>query len=173
FLGGQTSFFKITTDHRYYRQLGGEVVLASAIRLGFEEGLRGNRAREIISFERFRAGGSTTVRGYKERSLGPVDESGNHRGDVLLILNTELRFPIYKFIGGVLFFDVGNVWDKLSAIDESPLYSAVGLGVRVDTPLGPARLDFGIPFRKGFDDFDAPSRRRFEALVYLELGHAF
>ncbi|MCZ6678433.1 MAG: BamA/TamA family outer membrane protein, partial [Candidatus Poribacteria bacterium] len=47
FLGGQTSFFKITTDHRYYRQLGGEVVLASAIRLGFEEGLRGNRAREI------------------------------------------------------------------------------------------------------------------------------
>jgi outer membrane protein insertion porin family len=162
FLEGETSFFKFTTDHRYYWQLRRDLVLVNAIRLGFEEGLRGNREQEIISFERFRAGGSTTVRGYRERSLGPIDEAGNHRGDVLFIFNTELRFPIYKFIGGVLFFDTGNVWNKLSDIDDSPLHSAVGAGLRADTPVGPARFDFGIPLRRGFDS-------RF----YLELGHAF
>ena len=97
FLRGKTSFFKFTTDHRYYWQFRGNTVLASAIRFGYEKGLRGNRQREIISFERFYAGGSNTVRGYPERGLGPEDEFGNHRGDVLFILNTELRFPIYKF----------------------------------------------------------------------------
>ena len=163
FLGGQTSFFKFTTDHRYYRPLGGNIVLASAIRLGFEEGLRSNRDRAIISFERFRAGGSTTVRGYEERSLGPLDEFGNHRGDVLFILNTELRVPIYKFIGGVVFFDTGNVWDKLSRIDDSPLHSAVGLGLRADTPLGPARFDFAAPLRKGSEP----------QIYWIQLGHAF
>jgi len=163
FLGGKTSFTKFTADNRLYRQIGG-MVFAGALRLGYAQGLRSNRKRAIASFERFRAGGSTTVRGYKERSLGPVDESGNHRGDVRLILNTELRFPIYKRVGGVLFFDAGNVWNDLSGIkDASPLlHSSVGIGVRVNTPLGPARIDYGFPLVTG------NSWR-----VYFELGHAF
>ena len=184
FLKGRTSFFKFTTDHRYYwqfwkdaaltsrptpprrlqwlRQFWADAVLAGAIRLGYEKGLRGNRDREIISFERFYAGGSTTVRGYPERGLGPEDEFGNHRGDVLLILNTELRFPIYRFIGGALFLDVGNVWNKFSDVKEGLPRAAMGLGVRVDTPLGPARVDVGLPLMK------EP-----KPIFYLQLGQAF
>ena len=162
FLKGQTSFFKFTTDHRYYRQLRGDTVLASAVRLGFEKGLRGNREREIISFERFYAGGSNTVRGYPERGLGPEDEFGNHRGDVLFILNTELRIPIYKFIGGALFLDTGNVWNKFSDIKDVLPRVAIGSGVRLDTPLGPARVDIGVPLM-----------REFKPLFYLQLGQAF
>ena len=162
FLKGKTSFFKFTTDHRYYRQFRGNTVLASAIRLGYEKGLRGNRDREIISFERFYAGGSTTVRGYPERGLGPEDEFGNHRGDVLFILNVELRFPIYKFIGGALFLDTGSVWNKFSDIQEVPPRLATGMGVRFDTPLGPARVDVGVPLM-----------REFNPLFYLQLGQAF
>jgi outer membrane translocation and assembly module TamA len=82
---------------------------------------------------------------------------------VLFILNTELRVPIYKFIGGVVFFDTGNVWDKLSRIDDSPLHSAVGLGLRADTPLGPARFDFAAPLRKGSEP----------QIYWIQLGHAF
>ena len=162
FLKGKTSFFKFTTDHRYYRQFRGNTVLASAIRLGYEKGLRGNRDREIISFERFYAGGSTTVRGYPERGLGPEDEFGNHRGDVLFILNVELRFPIYKFIGGALFLDTGSVWNKFSDIQEVPPRLATGMGVRFDTPLGPARVDVGVPLM-----------RELKPLFYLQLGQAF
>ena len=162
FLKGQTSFFKFTTDHRYYWQFWGDAVLASAIRLGYEKGLRGNRDRQIISFERFYAGGSNTVRGYPERSLGPEDEFGNHRGDVLFILNTELRFPIYRFIGGALFLDTGNVWDKFSDIQGDLPRIAIGSGVRLDTPLGPARVDIGLPVME-----------EFKPILYLQLGQAF
>ena len=162
FLKGQTSFFKFTTDHRYYWQFRGEAVLVGAIRFGYEKGLRRNRDREIISFERFYAGGSTTVRGYPERGLGPEDEFGNHRGDVLFIFNTELRFPIYKFIGGALFLDTGNVWNKFSDIKEVFPRVAIGSGVRLGTPLGPARVDIGVPLMK-----------EFKPLFYLQLGQAF
>ena len=162
FLRGKTSFFKFTTDHRYYRQLWGDAVLASAMRFGYEKGLRGNREREIISFERFYAGGSNTVRGYPERGLGPEDEFGNHRGDVLFILNTEFRFPIYKFIGGALFVDTGNVWNKFSDIQEILPRVAMGSGLRLDTPLGPARVDIGVPVV-----------REFKPLFYVQLGQAF
>ena len=162
FLRGETSFFKFTTDNRCYWSFHGNSVLASAIRLGYEKGLRGNRDREIISFERFYAGGSTTVRGYPERGLGPTDEFGNHRGDVLFILNIELRFPIYKFIGGTLFCDTGNVWNKFSDIKGVLPRTAIGLGLRAETPLGPARIDVGLPLMEEFTP-------RF----YLQLGQAF
>ena len=162
FLKGKTSFFKFTTDHRYYRPIRGDTILASAIRFGYEKGLRGNRQREIISFERFYAGGSTTVRGYPERGLGPEDEFGNHRGDVLFVLNTELRFPIYRFVGGALFWDTGNVWNKFSDIREVLPRTAIGLGLRLDTPLGPARVDVGLPLME-----------EFKPLFYLQLGQAF
>ncbi len=162
FLKGETSFFKFTTDHRYYWQFWGDTVLTGAIRFGYERGLRGNRDEDIISFERFYAGGSTTVRGYEERGLGPEDEFGNNRGDVVFIFNTELRFPIYKFIGSVMFFDTGNVWNELSDIDDALPRSAVGLGVRLDTPLGPARFDVG-----------APLTGKFKPRFYLQLGQAF
>ena len=162
FLKGRTSFFKFTTDHRYYWQFWQDTVLASAIRLGYEKGLRGNRDREIISFERFYAGGSTTVRGYPERGLGPEDEFGNHRGDVLFILNTELRFPIYRFIGGALFLDAGNVWNKFSDVKEVLPQTAMGLGLRIDTLLGPVRVDVGLPLMT-----------EFKPIFYLQLGQAF
>ena len=162
FLGGETRFLKFTTDNRYYKQIR-KVVFANALRLGW---LRPNRAQEVadlLSFERFWAGGSTTVRGYDERSLGP-GESDNPRGDVLFIFNTELRFPIYKFVGGALFFDTGNVWDKLklSEVKDNLPRSAIGVGLRIETPLGPARLDSGFQLTEKF-----PRR------IHIELGHAF
>ena len=73
FLQGETGFIKTTTDTRHYQKLIGGLVLATALRLGVTTGLRSNRRAELISFERFWAGGGTTVRGYAERSLGPME----------------------------------------------------------------------------------------------------
>ena len=163
FIGGQTSFFKLTGDNRFYSRIG-DTVLVNALRLGYTRGLRSNREREIVSFERFRAGGATTVRGYRDRSLGPLDDtlSNTHRGDVLFIYNIEWRFPLYRLVGGTLFFDTGNVWDNLGAIDTDPLHSAIGVGVRVDTPLGPLRFDYGVPLIGG----ESPQ-------INIGLGQAF
>ena len=175
FLQGETSFIKMTTDTRYYRKLvglfpvtGGDtgLVLATALRLGVTTGLHSNRRAELISFERFWAGGGTTVRGYAERSLGPEDRTGIHRGDVQFIFNTELRFPIYWLLRGALFFDTGNVWGSLEAIDTSaPLPSSVGAGIYLDLGALTAGVDYAIPF---VSVPTADTRR-----VHLRLGGTF
>ena len=146
FLQGETSFVKTTTDTRYYQKLVGGLVLATALRLGVTTGLHSNRSAELISFERFWAGGSTTVRGYAERSLGPEDRAGIHRGDVQFIFNTELRFPIYSLLRGALFFDTGNVWGSLEDIGASVrLPSSVGAGIYLDLGALTAGIDYAIP----------------------------
>ncbi len=145
-LQGETSFIKTTTDTRYYQKLIGSLVLATAVRCGITTSLRSNRRAELISFERFWAGGGTTVRGYTERSLGPETISGIHRGDVQFIFNTELRFPIYSMIRGAFFFDAGNVWDSLADIETlTRLPSAVGAGLYLDFGALTVGLDYAIP----------------------------
>jgi len=146
FLQGETSFIKTTTDTRYYQELTGGLVLATAVRLGITTGLSSNRGAELISFERFWAGGGTTVRGYAERSLGPEDSTGIHRGNVQFIFNTELRFPIYWMVRGAFFFDTGNVWNSLEDIDPTaPLPSSVGVGLYLDLGALTAGIDYAIP----------------------------
>ena len=146
FLQGGTSFIKTTTDTRYYQKLIGSLVLATAVRCGITTGLHSNRSAELISFERFWAGGSTTVRGYAERSLGPEDITGTYRGDVQFIFNTELRFPIYSVVRGAFFFDAGNVWNSLEDIERlTHLPSAVGAGLYLDFGALTVGLDYAIP----------------------------
>ena len=145
-LQGETSFIKTTTDTRYYQELIGGLVLATAVRFGITTGFRSNRRAELISFERFWAGGGTTVRGYAERSLGPEDSTGIHRGDVQFIFNTELRFPIYWIVRGAFFFDTGNVWDSLEDINTTAvLPSSVGAGLYLDLGALTAGIDYAIP----------------------------
>ena len=154
FLQGETGFIKSTFDVRGYRELVKDgLTVATALRLGVTNGLRRNRDTELISFERFWAGGSSTVRGYAERSLGPLDSAGNHRGDVQFIFNTELRFPIYKPIRGVLFFDTGTVWRSLKTFAENlpgdgeKLPAAVGIGIRLKWGAFTGGADYAVLVR--------------------------
>ena len=165
-LQGETGFIKTTTDTRYYQELVGGLVLATALRVGVTTGLRSNQRAELISFERFWAGGSTTVRGYAERSLGPEDRAGIHRGDVQFIFNTELRFPIYSALRGAVFLDTGNVWGALEDVDTAVrLPSSVGAGVYLDLGALTAGVDYAIPF--GYAPTTDTNR------VHLRLGSTF
>ena len=168
FLQGGTSFIKTTTDTRYYQKLIGSLVLATAVRCGITTSLRSNRSAELISFERFWAGGSTTVRGYAERSLGPEDITGTYRGDVQFIFNTELRFPIYSVVRGAFFFDAGNVWDSLTDIERSltRLPSAIGAGLHLDFDALTVGLDYAFPL---VSVPSSPDTRR----AHLRLGSTF
>lgn len=168
FLRGETSFIKTTTDTRYYQKLIGGLVVATAVRFGVTTGLRSNRRAELISFERFWAGGGTTVRGYAERSLGPKDSTGIHRGDVQFIFNTELRFPIYRIVRGALFFDAGNVWGALEDIETTePLPSSVGAGLYLDLGALTAGIDYAVPLVSVPGALD-PNRA-----VHLRVGSTF
>jgi outer membrane translocation and assembly module TamA len=112
--------------------------------------------KEVPPDERFYAGGANTVRGVEERSLGHRDATGNPLGgEALLLFNMELRRPVWRRLGGSLFYDVGQVWEEPRAARFDQLTSAVGLELWYDTPVGPLRVSHGVPvsadatFKKG------------------------
>ncbi|MDI9412061.1 MAG: BamA/TamA family outer membrane protein, partial [Bacillota bacterium] len=88
--------------------------------------------------EKFKIGGADTLRGY---SYG--DEAFDLIGDHMFVMNGEFRFPIVEKITGVLFTDWGTTWNNEDSFSISNLKNSYGLGVRLDTPLGLLRLDYG------------------------------
>ncbi len=117
-------------------------VYAGGVRLGLAKGLGG---QDVVSFERFFAGGGTTLRGYDQNRLGPVDFFGDPAGgEAVFIANNEIRFPLVHFFDGVGFLDMGNVYRKMSDFDLSEVRKSAGFGLRVRTPFLLLRLDYGF-----------------------------
>jgi outer membrane protein assembly factor BamA len=162
-LGSDISFLKGFLQHYQFVRIGERLVFASAVRTGLARTFEG---QDLIPSERFFGGGPTTVRGYREDDLGPRSILGDAEGGRgLLLLNEELRFPIYRWVRGVGFVDLGNVYPMVGDISLGDLQIGVGVGLRLDTPVGLFRLDLGFPANpRPFD----PTWR-----VHFGLGHAF
>jgi outer membrane protein assembly factor BamA len=140
-LGSETRFVKYVLQQRYYRRVGG-VVLASAARLGLATGFD----QDLLPSERFFAGGGYSVRGYDEDVLGPRDRFDTVvGGNALLVLNEEIRFPIFKIVRGVGFFDAGRAFDLVGNLTLKGLPSGMGVGLRVQTPVVLLRFDVAKP----------------------------
>lgn len=129
-MGGDFDFTKFTADWRYYYRAGGESVWALNLGMGYAEG-------DMPLSQRFRMGGSDTLRGY---------EDDQFRGNSMLKATLEYRFPIVKKVQGVLFSDNGYAWDKRHQddFDLGLIKNSVGLGLRINSPLGPVKLDYGF-----------------------------
>ncbi len=142
--------------------------------------------------QRFYAGGSGTIRGYRYQSVGPQfpDTGYPVGGTTMDAVNIELRQRIGKSFGAVIFADGGGVSEGLnpftasrhcvsasasahSALPQSTSVSCVGVGagIRYYTPIGPIRLDFAMPTVRRHTDDEASNDDRFE--VYIGLGQAF
>ncbi len=104
----------------------------------------------IPIYERFFAGGAYTIRGYDERTVGPVDPiTGDPLGgEAMIVGNIEYVYPLFSFLKGAIFFDTGNVWQKFGDMGKGGYKSGFGLGVRMKTPIGPIMLDYGFPMNK-------------------------
>jgi translocation and assembly module TamA len=115
--------------------------------------------------QRFYAGGSGTVRGYRYQSVGPTFFDGNPVGGTAVNAGTaEFRQRIGTNFGAVVFVDAGQVSNNTNPF-EGTLRFGTGTGFRYYTPIGPIRLDIAIPLerRRGDDPFE----------VYIGLGQAF
>ena len=136
--------------------------LASGARIGLGRGF----GQDLIRSEKFYAGGGTTIRGFAEDGIGEVDFLGDPiGGNSMLILNQELRFPVYRWFRGVTFMDAGNVFPTAGDFTLTDLEAGGGVGVRFDSPMGLLRVDFGVPF--------TDRKRQRSSRWYFGIGHAF
>lgn len=167
-----TSFFKMLFEQSFFIPLK-YAVAALRFRCGhiFYREFSG-----IMPSERFYLGGSHSLRSYESDLAPPVgvfeDYDGKKRvvprgGRTMVNGNIELRFPLYKKMGAVLFQDLGALSGKMFA-DFKPqdLLTATGFGLRFFTPVGPLRFDIGWKWRKQF-----PEERSFA--WFLTFGQAF
>jgi outer membrane protein insertion porin family len=141
-LGADARFVKYVGQQFVYYPLTPRIVAASALRVGAGRGF----GQRLIPSERFFAGGVNTVRGYEDDSLGGADFFGDPvGGQATLVLNQEIRFPMWRWLGGVGFVDAGNVFRDASDLSLGALAVGVGAGFRISTPVGLFRLDLGVP----------------------------
>ena len=152
---------------RLYGQLFGFVPIGKLV---WAQGLRvgevpGENALALLE-NRFRAGGSTTVRGFEQNALGPLaPDGGSLGGQAVVVVNQELRFPIFKDLKGGLFWDAGNVWAFARELDFKDLRQSAGVGLRYMFPFGPLRLEYAWVLD--------PQPGEAKGRLVFGLGHAF
>ncbi|MFH1826080.1 MAG: BamA/TamA family outer membrane protein [bacterium] len=144
---GITSFFKLGWDANHYIPVFTDHVLALHVGAGIGFG-------DIPIGEEYWAGGANTIRGYYI--------TGAKKGSRKFITNIEYRLNFSDLFQGVFFYDWGDAWNE-GAPHTSQFISSWGPGVRINTPLGPIRLDYGVPGGKTFS----------EGVMQFSIGQAF
>jgi outer membrane protein insertion porin family len=108
-----------------------------------------NRDRLVKIYDRLFLGGSNNLRGFEFRDVGPKDIHGEPLGGQSMARATiEYTFPIIAKARGAIFYDTGfvntNPWDY----NFNNVASDIGFGLRLDLPIGPLRIDYGIPIQQ-------------------------
>jgi outer membrane protein insertion porin family len=100
-------------------------------------------------FDRLFLGGSNNLRGFDFRDVGPKDIRGEPLGGGTLARATvEYTFPLVEKARGAVFYDTGFVNSGAYDFGTSDMASDVGVGIRLDLPVGPLRIDYGFPLQK-------------------------
>ncbi|MCE5272869.1 BamA/TamA family outer membrane protein [bacterium] len=114
------------------------LVLAARLKTGVVREFGGTTS--VPPTEQFNIGGGRSLRGYGELSIGPIADR-DMPGNVLLLTNLELRYPLWRDLGGVAFLDAANVFRELYFDSRFHLLTSGGVGLRYRTPVGPIRVD--------------------------------
>ena len=167
-LGGTNRFLRYITEHTLFYPVAWGSVASLRGTLGYIQGL----GKDVPIDEKFYLGGINSLRGYSSRTVSPtrnnvitvqdiitgVATDVSNRvylgGKVEAVANLEYTFPLLKEAGlkGVVFFDAGNSDDTFKGT-FSNILTSYGAGIRWFSPIGPLRLEYGIPInpREGID----------------------
>jgi outer membrane protein insertion porin family len=173
-LGGDVEVWGASFAGQQFFSLPGDTILSfeGAARYVEGWGSSGINGRDVPIFERLFLGGANNLRGYDYREAGPKDSRGEPvGGNVSLYGTVEYSFPIVEKVRGAVFWDVGMVSTDVEAasgrnaagnknggpiIGDGEVYSNIGIGVRMFLPVGPIRLDLGLPLVKDEHTGDSP-----------------
>lgn len=127
-LGGDFKYQKVSIDNQQFIKAGNhDQVWAWRASYGIGRG-------DMTEFNQFRVGGQNSLRGYRDDQF---------RGNRMFLATLEYRFPIAKRFQGIIFTDWGGAWDSRFLPKGGDIYGSIGLGLAVNTPFGPLRLDYG------------------------------
>jgi len=132
---------------KYWRLPWDTILLINAEVAGVDRW--GDQTKLVKIYDRLFLGGSNNLRGFDFRDVGPKDPNGEPLGGQSMARTTiEFTFPIVEKARGALFYDTGfvntNPWDY----NFNNVASDVGFGLRLDLPIGPLRVDYGIPLQQ-------------------------
>jgi outer membrane protein insertion porin family len=180
-IASESVYMRLTGFTRFYYPIWGPFIFRANLEAGW---VTSRSSQGVPIYERYLIGGINTIRGFQLFSLGPrvnilqsQEPSAflsqfNIGGNLQLILNTEIEFPILSAvqIKGVVFFDAGNAYntelskycpssrsvsnipDVFNPCNAYPTFSnlrySVGFGFRWFSPIGPLRFEWGIPLNR-------------------------
>jgi translocation and assembly module TamA len=167
FLGSKPSIFIAKAQGSAYYALDDEARYILAGRLGFGS-ISGASLEDIPANFRFFAGGGGSVRGYPYRTLGPLGPFDLPIGGrSLLEASLEARIKVTDTIGVVPFFDAGTAFASSLPDFNDRIFTAVGVGLRYYTAIGPIRVDLAFPLER------LPGAHEPPVALYVSLGQAF
>ena len=147
FLGGNTQTYGFNLEASQYFLFPYDVILT----LNAEAGVIDNwgSGDRVPLFDRLFLGGANDLRGFNFRDVGPKDVNGEPLGGQSLARFTiEATVPIVTRVRGAVFYDTGFVNAGAYDFGTQHLVSDVGVGLRLDLPIGPLKIDYGIPIQK-------------------------
>jgi outer membrane protein insertion porin family len=146
--GGTESIYGFDVEASKYWHLPWDTILLVNAEVAGVDAWK-NRDRLGKIYDRLFLGGSNNLRGFEFRDVGPKDENGEPLGGQSMArVTVEYTFPIIEKARGAIFYDTGfvntNPWDY----NFNNVASDIGFGLRLDLPIGPLRLDYGIPIQQ-------------------------
>tara|TARA_R110002110_G_scaffold33533_1_gene114838 strand:+ start:159081 stop:161510 length:2430 start_codon:yes stop_codon:yes gene_type:complete len=156
--GSHLQYYRLTYDMAYYKKLYKDFIFTTTGLAGYGDGF--GKTKELPFYRNFFAGGTGTVRGYDDNSLGPKDTSGNPFGGNLLVAgSTGIILPNSLFgniqsIRAQIFFDIGQVYDLSNKKDLNDMAKSrnphgikysVGASLTWMSPLAPLVFSYSFP----------------------------
>ncbi|MEX1045140.1 MAG: outer membrane protein assembly factor BamA [Chthoniobacterales bacterium] len=121
---------------------------------------------EVPIFDRLFLGGANNLRGFNFREVGPNEDGDYYGGNSLGYMTLEATFPIISRVRGAFFTDWGFVNERSWDFDSGNYNADFGFGIRLDLPIGPIRIDYGIPFV--YDKHNGPPGK-----IQFNIGYQF
>jgi len=153
-LGGDIQTYGWSLEGAKYIHLPGDTILTLNAEVAAVN--TWGDATRVPIYDRLYLGGSNNLRGFKFRDVGPKDIDGEPIGGASLARATvEYTFPIIEKVRGAVFYDIGFVNRGEYDFASGSVNSDAGIGLRLDLPIGPVRIDYGIPIQA--DEFNDSS----------------
>jgi len=146
-LGGDTQVYGLDLEGSQYFHLPKDFILLINGEIATVS--QWGSGTDVPIFERLFLGGSNNLRGFPFREVGPQDENGEPTGGKSMARTTiEVTFPIIEKARGAVFYDTGFLNTSQWSFGFNHIASDIGVGLRLDLPIGPLRLDYGYPIQR-------------------------